>query len=165
MGKIADIARTLALGEQHKRQMLNLDAEFEEMQTERDRLKTENQNLKAQVKPLEEKVKRLEQRVEEEAAKAAKAEKLAASPSHKLEQSEIEVMKFIGNARSVTASDLGTGMKLHSVAVEHYLGRLFKSGHLEQSQVPLIGAMYSLSDKGNAYLMENSLVQGFGSQG
>lgn len=65
---------------------------------------------------------------------------------------------FIGDAKSATSDSIGKGMSLHSVVVEHHLGRLHKAEYLVQNHVPMIGAMWSLSDRGNAYLIKNKLV-------
>jgi outer membrane murein-binding lipoprotein Lpp len=71
---------------------------------------------------------------------------------------DIGMMKMIGGRKSLTASDLGETMQLHSVLVEHHLRRLLNGKFVEGHQVPMLGMMYSLSDKGNAYLVENKLV-------
>jgi DNA-binding MarR family transcriptional regulator len=149
MGKIADFFReqSIVLDGQKKTKMLSLDRQFEDMQAERDSLKAENLNLKAQVNPLQREVERLKNQVQTQGASV-----------HGLEQSEIDMLIFIGNQKSSTSSDIAEGMGMHSVPVEHFLGRLLKKNYIVQQHVPMLGAMYSLDDKGNAYLVDNKLV-------
>ena len=59
MGKIADAIRGTGLSQQKQTQMLALDKQFSEMETEIQTLKTENLHLRAQVRPLEEQIERL----------------------------------------------------------------------------------------------------------
>jgi DNA-directed RNA polymerase subunit RPC12/RpoP len=148
--------------------MISLDQKVTAIEEERDTLKAENQQLRAQVKPLERENERLKQRVEEETAKAARAAKLSAFKSdkteqpaavHELESAEIEMIKFIGERNAANAEEIGAGLSMHSVEVEHYLGRLVKAEYLGQDRVPVAGYMlYMLSDKANAYLVKNKLV-------
>jgi len=77
-----------------------------------------------------------------------------------LEAAEIEMMKFIGSKKSAPAEDIGKGLNMTSVAVEHFLGRMLKAHFLIQHPGVggLVAAHYSLADKGNAYLVENKIV-------
>jgi DNA-binding MarR family transcriptional regulator/DNA-directed RNA polymerase subunit RPC12/RpoP len=149
MGKIADFFReqSIPLAQQQRARVISLDEECEATKTERDTLRTENLKLRAEVNPLRREVERLRNQLENNAA-----------PIHQLEHTEIGMMKFIGDKRSITSGDIQTGMSIHSVPVEHYLGRLSKAGYIEAQHVPMVGAMYSLTDKGNAYLVHNKLV-------
>lgn len=149
MGRVSGLLKAMGfhLGEDQRRKIVALDRELDEMEAKVQSLETENLNLRAKVNPLERQVERLQNQSQQKPA-----------PAHLLEDTEIEMMKFIGNARSITAADLRNGMHLHSVHVEHCLGRLKKSGHIDDDHVPMVGAMYSLTDKGNAYLVENRLI-------
>ena len=149
MGRVADFfsAQGITLAIQQKQQMLALDKQFEAFESQVKVLQSENLKLRAEIEPLKKQVDGLKQEIEKQR-----------SPDHKLEQSEIDIMRFIGNKRGATSSDIQNGIGIHSVAAEHYLGRLRKSGYLDEQKVPMIGAWYSLSDKGNAFLMDNNLV-------
>jgi DNA-binding PadR family transcriptional regulator len=151
VGKVADFFRdqSVPLGQQQKAKMLSLDREFVELESKVRILEADNLKLRAEVNPLKKEVGRLENKVQQKDAPLA----------HNPDETEIEVMKFIGDKRSTTASDIQSGLKIHSVVTEHCLGRLLKSDFIEQSRVPLVGAMYSLTNRGNAYLVEKKLVQ------
>lgn len=151
MGRVADFFReqSIPLGQQQRARMLSLDREFEELAAERDSLKVENLHLKAKVNPLERDIERLKNQLEQKP-----------TPVHDLEPNEVDIMKFVGEKKSVNAADIGKGLNMHSVQVEHHLGRLLKANYIGQTSVAasLIGVQYSLSDKGNAYLVKNNLV-------
>lgn len=151
MGRIADFFReqSIPLAQQQRAKMISLDREVEELESKVKVLETENLHLKAEVNPLKREIERLKNQMESKGASAG---------VHTLEPTEIEMMKFIGNRKGCTADDICKGMELHSVPVEHFLGRLLKSKYLDQSHVPMVGAWYALSDKGNAYLVEKQLV-------
>jgi len=147
MGKIADLTRGLPMSEQQRRKIVTLDQEFVSLEAKVKTLEAEKLHLEKEINPLKREIERLQQQVKKESAAV-----------HNLEATEIEMMQFIGNKKSVTASDIASGMNMHSVPVEHFLGRLLKAQYVVQSQVPMVGAMYSLDDKGNAYLVEKKLV-------
>jgi uncharacterized small protein (DUF1192 family) len=148
MGRIADALRDgVSMPEQKRRQILALDREFVEMETQIQSLETKILHLEAKVNPLQREVERLKNQIEKKGATV-----------HKLQSEEIEVMKLIGEKRSCTSSDIQAAMSMHPVQTEHMLGQLLKSDYVEQEHVPMIGPMYSLSDSGNAYLVENKLV-------
>lgn len=69
-GRVSGVLNAMGfhLGQEQKRQIIALDSEFKEMETQITTLKAENLNLRAQVKPLEEKVKRLQEQVKEKSA-------------------------------------------------------------------------------------------------
>lgn len=69
MGKIADaILDGVSMGDAKRRQLLNLDKEFEALETEVQVLRTQKRNLEAEVNPLKKAVERLEQRLKEQTA-------------------------------------------------------------------------------------------------
>ncbi len=149
MGRVSDFFReqNIALAQQQRAKMVALDTEFEALESKVKILDAENLHLRAEVNPLKREIERLKNQVEKKSA------------PHDLEQTEIEMLKFVGNKKSATASEIVTGMNMHSVTVEHFLGRLLKSNYLLQApSVMGIGAIYSLTDQGNAYLVENKLV-------
>ncbi len=151
MGRVSDFFReqNIALAQQQRAKMVAMDRQVEELESKVQILETENLRLKAEVNPLKKTIQRLEQQLEQKGPNTV---------VHNLEPKEIEMMKAIGNAKTLTADDIGKGLALHSVPVEHYLGRLLKSKYIVQNHVPMVGAMYSLSDLGNAYLVDNNLV-------
>jgi hypothetical protein len=158
MGRVADFFReqSIPLAQQQRAKMVSLDRQVEELESKVQILETENLHLKAEVNPLKQRIKRLEQQVEQKPASAA---------VHSLEPTEIEMMKFIGDKRSTPSADIQKVMGLHSVAAEHFLARLLKAGYLhQQSGYGITAAHYSLSDKGNAYLIDNKLIPVPGAQ-
>jgi uncharacterized small protein (DUF1192 family)/DNA-directed RNA polymerase subunit RPC12/RpoP len=148
-GRVSGVLKAMGfhLGQDQRKQILALDSEFEEMESKITSLNAKVLNLEAKVNPLEREIERLKNQGEKKGATV-----------HDLESDEIEMMKFIGDRKSITAEDIGKGMKMHSVPVEHFLGRLLKANYLVQQNVPMVGAMYSLDDAGNAYLVKNKLV-------
>jgi len=154
MGKIANLfnEQKISLPIEQRKQMLALDREFDELESKVTTLNSECLHLRAQVEPLKKQVERLQHQLEKQG-----------TGDHDLEQNEIEMMKFIGNKQG-TSKDIREGMNLHPVTAEHYLGKLLKAGYLEQSQVPMVGAWYALTDKGNAYLVKKNLVPVPGTQ-
>ena len=65
MGKILNLlaAQGTHLGQEHKRQIVVLDSELDEMESEITTLKAENLRLKAKVNPLQKEVDRLKERM------------------------------------------------------------------------------------------------------
>lgn len=152
MGRVADFFReqNIPLAQQQRAKMVSLDRQVEELETKVQVLETENLHLKAEVNPLKQQVQRLEQKLQEKAAGSV--------VQHKPEPIEVDVMKFIGNQRSVNSSDIQKGMGIHSVPCELYLGKLVEAGLIGGNHVPMLGVMYSLTHNGNQYLVENKLV-------
>lgn len=65
MGKIIGLltAQGIHLGQEHKRQVLALDSEFEQMESQITALKAENLHLQAQVNPLQRDIERLKSKI------------------------------------------------------------------------------------------------------
>ncbi len=152
-GRVMNVLSSMGftLAQDQKRQILLLDKEFETCKAQVHTLTAERDALRAEVNPLKKEVERLKHQVEQK-PQAAHAR------VHKPEPMEVEVMKFIGNQRTANSSDIQKGMNIHSVACELYLGKLLEAGLIEGGHVPMLGVMYSLTHKGNQYLVENKLV-------
>lgn len=148
MGRIADALRDgVSMPEQKKRQMLALDREFVEMETQIQGLKTKVLHLEAKVNPLEREIERLKDEIKKKRATV-----------HKLQPDEISLLKFIGERQSCTPKEIQTGLNMHPVQANHLTEQLREREYVEHHHVPMVGAMFSLTAKGNAYLVENQLV-------
>lgn len=147
MGKIADAIRGLSMPQQKHTQLLYLDEHLESLETKMGVLRDENKELRAEIDPLKKEVHRLEKEVKEQAANAAKAEKLAAFKGKKSEAAhtakpkigplEIELISFLAHVRTLdctTAKMAGAIRKIDG----------FK--HVTEMQIDV--ALHNLSDAG-----------------
>lgn len=73
MGKIIDLFNGTTLPQQKKRQVLKLDAEYEEVQAQNQVLKSENLKLQADVNPLRRTIEEMEQKIAQLTASAENA--------------------------------------------------------------------------------------------
>lgn len=73
MGRIIGLltAQGVHLGQEHKRQVLALDSEFEQMEFQITALKAENLHLQAQVNPLQRDIERLKSKIQDLEGEAA----------------------------------------------------------------------------------------------
>lgn len=111
-------ANGVHLAQEHKRQVLSLDSEFEEMEAERTALRAENLNLQAQVNPLKREVDQLKEQIAREKTRAKppldeKAEGLLYAIAHarKGKFDESNAAKAIGGNEAEAVYYLGL---LHS---------------------------------------------------
>jgi DNA-binding MarR family transcriptional regulator len=149
MGKIADaIADGVSLPEAKRRQMLNLDREFVALESKVQILETENKKLQAEVNPLKREVERLKNQIQQQSTPRA----------HTLEPSEVNILLFIGSSTTVSVSNIAAGLKMHAVQIEHFLARLSNAGYIHRQDIPMIGPVYPLTEKGFAYIVDNNLL-------
>lgn len=152
MGKVADFfsAQSIVLPQQQKRQMLALDKEFVALESKVTRLDAENLQLRAEVNPLKGEVERLQQQFEQQKA-----------PSHKLEQSEVNILKAISAApEGITSPQLQRQLGASQPHVEHFLNELREKEYIEPMlRMSTSGhSRYVLHHKGNAYLVKHGLA-------
>ena len=172
MGKIADVARAWGVGQEQLRQMLAFDRELEETKTERDNLKAQKLALEAKIEPMQEQVDRLNGQLEEQTAKTARAEKLAAFKASKpdqvanadknhLNEQEEEVLRFLAYARL----EHGEGAPLNAIAkmlkVNEIRAQVIVRGMSERRYIwydQRVGEGWKLNDKGEKYLVDKGIL-------
>lgn len=150
MGKFSDFfnSQGIPLPHEQKRQVLALDKQFETLESKLKVLDAENLKLKAEVNPLKQEVERLKKQIEQEAA-----------PSHKLEQSETDMLLLIAeHPNGLTSPQISGMLKLHTARTEHFLGLLTKKNFILAILRMGGHARYVLDDGGNEYLVKNNLV-------
>jgi hypothetical protein len=131
MGQLLDALKGVAMPEQKRIQMVNLDEAFEACKAKVKALELEKRNLESEVNPLKEKVKRLEQRVQEQAAK--KEKNVVHEELDDLEQSLLSYLASMKRRENRTTKLIADAIReihpesqMTELKAKVYLGRLEK---------------------------------------
>lgn len=109
-------------------------------------------------KELSESIKIVEYSTEEVHFEKVKPEK--SKNGGKLNQEEEKILKLFGKAiTSLNSEFLSQRLQIHEIEVKYHLTNLVERKLLHDHPNYLYGTSYSLSDKGNAYLVENDLLK------
>jgi len=146
MGKIAAFFReqNIPLAVQQKQKVLSLDAQFQQMETERDALKVENLHLKAQVNPLEREVERLKDQIQEMKDKAA------AHVEDALDEIAEALLVAIANSSYEFTEIQAAAVTGGPARASYYIGLLIKMKFIIQTTA--MPSAYGTRQKGLEYL-------------
>lgn len=148
MGKIADAIRGFALPQQKQTQLLALDREFMEMESQIEALKTENLKLRAKVNPLEREVERLKDQVQQSKAK-----------SSRLDEVPEKLLTALANSESdITQEMLIAHFQLSKGKGDHYFDILAEKNFAHLGSVEADGHYWRITPEGRAYLAKHNLL-------
>lgn len=149
MGKVASFfsAQSITLSQQQKRQMLALDQEVSDMESQIKVLEAQNLKLQAQVNPLEREIQRLQQKLDENSL-----------PPKSVSPIQLEFLQVLNKCPNTTTDEFAEAFNMTGEAAKFHLDLLHKIKFVD-SRWDYEGEHWYLMHAGRSYLHEKDLLK------